>query len=85
MDWVLAVVKSSSHEPVEYPVNAEENVEVFETVFADEVRAYTKGHLRRCSPSLMPVCSSVASLGCIVTLGNADGWLLLERMLVRAS
>jgi hypothetical protein len=32
MDWMLAVVKSSSHGPVVYPVHAEDNVEVSETV-----------------------------------------------------
>ena len=42
MDWMLVVVKSSSHEPVEYPVNAEENVEVSETVFADDASLYQK-------------------------------------------
>jgi hypothetical protein len=42
MDWMLAVVKSSSHEPVEYPVNAEESVEVSETVFADDASLYQR-------------------------------------------
>jgi hypothetical protein len=40
-DWMLAVVKSGSHEPVVHPVNADENVGVLETVFADEMRACT--------------------------------------------
>jgi hypothetical protein len=42
MDWMPAVVKSSSHGPVECPVNAEGNVEVSETAFAGDASLYQK-------------------------------------------
>jgi hypothetical protein len=87
MDWMLAVVKSSSHGPVEYPVNAEENVGVSETVFADDASLYQRSlaSMQSVVDACVLFCGLTASLGCAVTLGNADGWLLLERMLVRAS
>jgi hypothetical protein len=42
MDWMLAVVKRSSEEPVVYRVSEIETVEVSETVFADDASLYQR-------------------------------------------
>ena len=42
MDWMPAVVKRSSDEPVVYRVSESETVEVSETVFADDASLYQR-------------------------------------------
>ena len=42
MDWMLAVVKRNSDEPVVYRVSESETVEVSETVFADDASLYQR-------------------------------------------
>ena len=76
MDWMLAVVKRSSDEPVVYRVSESETVEVSETVFADDASLYQRS-LNLCSLLWMLACSSVDSQVCTATLGNAGGWQLL--------
>ena len=42
LDWMLAVVKRISDEPVVYRVSESETVEVSETVFADDASLYQR-------------------------------------------
>jgi hypothetical protein len=54
MDWMLAVVKRSSDEPVVHRGSESEAVEVSETVFADDASLYQRS--LKSMPSVVGTC-----------------------------
>jgi hypothetical protein len=74
MDWMLAVVKRSSDEPVVYRVSESETVEVSETVFADDASLYQRS--LKSMQSVVDACMLFCGFTCIctATLGNVGGY-----------
>jgi hypothetical protein len=76
MDWMLAVVKRSSDEPVVYRVSESATVEVSETVFADDASLYQRSlNSRQTAVDACMLFCGFTGMHCN-TLENVGAWQL---------